>query len=124
MSQFIIHTTSHTSYLHKNHIITQIFHTIMSSSAQVSPCISKTAIIHGNTFGTNNYLALLTHKPFPKSFHDIQDFLLQSPIGYALTNPTKVSYRAVMQVWNTAKVDEIQVLSLLSTMTRSMILMS
>ena len=76
------------------------------STSELSPIISKPAVIHGHTFGVNNYLTLLTHKQFPKSFYIIQDFLLQCDIGYALTNPTKVSYKAVMQVWNTAIVND------------------
>ncbi|KAL8136224.1 hypothetical protein AgCh_010717 [Apium graveolens] len=75
-------------------------------ASEISPFFSQTTIIHGNTFGTNNYLAPLSRQQFSQSFHDIQDFLLQCPIGYALRNPTKVSYRAVMQVWNTALVNE------------------
>lgn len=42
----------------------------------------------------------------PSDFHIIQTFLSLSDIGYTLTNPVKVSYKAVMQVWNTAKVNE------------------
>lgn len=42
----------------------------------------------------------------PSKFHVIHDFLASSDIGYALTSPTKVSYKSVMQVVDTAQYDK------------------
>lgn len=47
----------------------------------------------------------LQHEDLPSDFHIINDFLAQSEIGFALSNPVKVSYKVVMQVWNTATVN-------------------
>lgn len=77
----------------------------MAASNKISPCINKQKIVLGNTFGTHNFISPLCHQEIPSEFHVIQDFLTLSAIGYALTNPVKVSYKTVLQVWNTAKVD-------------------
>lgn len=65
--------------------------------------INTKTVINGVTFAPNNFVAVLAHQELPSSFHIVQDFLASSPINYALTQPVKVSFQAVMQVWNTAK---------------------
>ncbi|KAK1359570.1 hypothetical protein POM88_044044 [Heracleum sosnowskyi] len=44
--------------------------------------------------------AVLSHQDLPTEFHIIQDFLASSPLKFALTEPTSVSFKSVMQVWN------------------------
>ncbi|KAK1371557.1 hypothetical protein POM88_037649 [Heracleum sosnowskyi] len=58
--------------------------------------------ISGITFATNNFVVVLDHQELPNEFHIIQDFLASSPLKYALTEPARVSFKSVMQVWNTA----------------------
>lgn len=70
----------------------------MVASHQISPAINKQTIIHGKTFATKNYAALLSHDEISSDFHIIHDFLALSDNGYALRNPEKVSYKSVMQV--------------------------
>lgn len=77
----------------------------MAASNKVSPLINKKTIIHGHTFATNNYVALLSHEKMSSEFHVIQDFLALSDIGFVLSNPVKVSYKAAMHVWDTTKYD-------------------
>ena len=33
-------------------------------------------------------------------FHIVQDFLASSPLGFSLTHPTRVSAKAIQQIWN------------------------
>ena len=68
----------------------------------VSSFINKQTIVNGVTFAPNNFKAILEHETFSSEFHIIQDFLANSPISYALTQPAQVSFKSVMQVWNTA----------------------
>ncbi|KAK1403937.1 hypothetical protein POM88_003542 [Heracleum sosnowskyi] len=66
-----------------------------------SSFINKQTVIRDITFATNNFVAILDHQELPTEFHIIQDFLTSSPLKYALTEPASVSFKSVMQVWNT-----------------------
>ena len=66
-----------------------------------SSFMNKQTLISGVTFATNNYVAVLDHQELPNEFHIIQDFLASSALKYALTEPTSISFKSVMQVWNT-----------------------
>ena len=55
-------------------------------------------------FVTNNFAAVLDNSLAPDCYHQVQDFLKSSPIGYALTQPESISTKAVIQIWSTAKV--------------------
>ncbi|KAK1362943.1 hypothetical protein POM88_038504 [Heracleum sosnowskyi] len=67
-----------------------------------SSFMNKQTVISSVTFATNNFVAVLDHQDLPTEFHIIQDFLTSSPLKYALTEPASVSFKSVMQVWNTA----------------------
>ncbi|KAK1372750.1 hypothetical protein POM88_028943 [Heracleum sosnowskyi] len=71
---------------------------ILTGSQLVNP--DGQTVISGITFATNNFVAVLDHQELPKEFHVIQDFLASSPLKYALTEPAKVSFKYVIQVWN------------------------
>ena len=64
--------------------------------------MSSKTLIFDKVFATNNFCAPLSNTDMPKEFHMIQDFLSVSAIGYALTQPAKVTYKSVLQVWETA----------------------
>ncbi|KAK1387595.1 hypothetical protein POM88_015773 [Heracleum sosnowskyi] len=66
-----------------------------------SSFMNKQTVISGVTFATNNFMAILDHQELPNEFHIIQDFLASSPLKYALTEPASISFKSVMQVWNT-----------------------
>lgn len=66
-----------------------------------SSFINKQTNINGVTFVTNNFVAVLDHQDLPNDFHIIQDFLAFGLLNFALTQPVKVSFKSVMQVWNT-----------------------
>ncbi|KAK1353833.1 hypothetical protein POM88_052198 [Heracleum sosnowskyi] len=66
-----------------------------------SSFMNKQTVIRDITFATNNFVAILDHQELPTEFHIIQDFLTSSPLKYALTEPASVSFKSVMQVWNT-----------------------
>ncbi|KAK1356760.1 hypothetical protein POM88_050016 [Heracleum sosnowskyi] len=66
-----------------------------------SSFMNKQTVISGITFATNNFVAVLDHQELPAEFHIIHDFLASSPLKYALTQPAQVSFKSVMQVWNT-----------------------
>ncbi|KAK1378014.1 hypothetical protein POM88_024758 [Heracleum sosnowskyi] len=65
-----------------------------------SSFMNKQIVISGVTFATNNFVAVLDHQDLPTEFHIIQDFLTSSSLKYALIEPTSVSFKSVMQVWN------------------------
>lgn len=71
----------------------------------VSSFFSKPFLTHGHKFDPKNFIAPLFHDELPSDFHIIQDFLVQGPVGFTLSNPVKVSYKVVMQVWNTTIID-------------------
>ena len=62
----------------------------------VSHLVSKQTIVNGVTFAPNNFIAELDHTKFPDEFHIVQDFLASSPINYALTQPSTVSFKSVL----------------------------
>ncbi|KAK1394056.1 hypothetical protein POM88_013112 [Heracleum sosnowskyi] len=66
-----------------------------------SSFMNKQTVISGVTFDTNNFVAVLDHQELPNEFHVIQDFLASSPLKFALTEPVSVSFKSVMQVYNT-----------------------
>ncbi|KAK1379282.1 hypothetical protein POM88_026026 [Heracleum sosnowskyi] len=66
-----------------------------------SSFMNKQTVISGVTFATNNFVVVLDHQELPNEFHVIQDFLTSSSLKYALTEPVSVSFKSVMQVWNT-----------------------
>jgi hypothetical protein len=72
----------------------------------VSQLVSKQTVVNGVTFAPNNFIAELDHTKFPNEFHIVQDFLASSPINYALTQPTTVSFKCIMQLWKTVKFGE------------------
>ncbi|KAK1383595.1 hypothetical protein POM88_021330 [Heracleum sosnowskyi] len=63
-------------------------------------------MVSGVTFATNNFVAILDHQELPNEFHIIQDFLTSSPLKFALTEPASVSFKSVMQVWNSVTFDK------------------
>ncbi|KAK1399481.1 hypothetical protein POM88_009344 [Heracleum sosnowskyi] len=65
-----------------------------------SSFMNKQTVISGVTFATNNFVAVLDHQELPNEFHVIQDFLASSPLKFAITEPASVSFKSVMQVWN------------------------
>ncbi|KAK1351406.1 hypothetical protein POM88_054379 [Heracleum sosnowskyi] len=71
-----------------------------------SSFMNKQTVISGVTFATNNFVAILNHQDLPNEFHIIQDFLASSPLKFALTEPASVSFKSVMQVWNSATFDK------------------
>ncbi|KAK1356058.1 hypothetical protein POM88_049314 [Heracleum sosnowskyi] len=71
-----------------------------------SSFMNKQTVISGVTFATNNFVAILNHQDLPNEFHIIQDFLASSPLKFALTEPASVSFKSVMQVWNSVTFDK------------------
>ena len=45
-------------------------------------------------------MAPLSKTPSSDGFHIVQDFLASSPMGFARTHPTRVSAKAIQQIWN------------------------
>ncbi|KAK1380057.1 hypothetical protein POM88_026801 [Heracleum sosnowskyi] len=71
-----------------------------------SSFMNKQTVISGVTFATNNFVAILSHQELPNEFHIIQDFLASSPLKFALTELASVSFKSVMQVWNSVTFDK------------------
>ncbi|KAK1365189.1 hypothetical protein POM88_040750 [Heracleum sosnowskyi] len=71
-----------------------------------SSFMNKQTVISGVTFSTNNFVAILNHQDLPNEFHIIRDFLFSSPLKFALTEPASVSFKSVMQVWNSVTFDK------------------
>ncbi|KAK1357063.1 hypothetical protein POM88_050319 [Heracleum sosnowskyi] len=71
-----------------------------------SSFMNKQTVISGVTFATNNFVAILNHQDLPSEFHIIQDFLASSPLKFALTEPASVSFKSIMQVWNSVTFDK------------------
>ena len=63
-------------------------------------------VVNGLTFVTNNYAAILTNDDAPSEFHMVQDFLSSGPLGFALTNPSSISFNAVNNIWSTTSVTD------------------
>ena len=51
-------------------------------------------------------MAILDHQDVPEAFHPIQDYLSCGPLGYALTQPSKFSAKACIQIWSTMNTDD------------------
>ncbi|KAK1373221.1 hypothetical protein POM88_029414 [Heracleum sosnowskyi] len=51
---------------------------------------------------TDQQLADIFTKPLPEATFNKLDFLASSPLKYALTEPASVSFKSVLQVWNTS----------------------
>ncbi|KAK1379443.1 hypothetical protein POM88_026187 [Heracleum sosnowskyi] len=71
-----------------------------------SSFMNKQTVISGVTFATNNFVAVLGHQDLPSEFHIIQDFLASSQLKFALTEPASVSFKSVMQVWNSVSFEK------------------
>ena len=66
-----------------------------------SPATITQTFIHSDMkFVPNNFMAPLLKTPSSDGFYIVQDFLVSSPLGFALTHPTKVSAKAIQQIWN------------------------
>ena len=68
--------------------------------------MAKSVIINGYEFVTNNFAAILDKPSAPESFHQVQDFLKSSSIGYALVQPESISTSVVILIWSTTEVEE------------------
>ena len=62
--------------------------------------VTQTFIHRDMKFVSNNFMAPLSKTPSSDGFHIVQDFLASSPLGFALTHPTRVSAKAIQQIWN------------------------
>ncbi|KAK1365625.1 hypothetical protein POM88_041186 [Heracleum sosnowskyi] len=71
-----------------------------------SSFINKQTVVSGVTFATDNFVAILNHQDLPSEFHIIQDFLASSSLKFALTEPASVSFKSIMQVWNSVTFDK------------------
>ena len=68
--------------------------------------MAKSVMIDGYEFVTNNFAAILDNASAPEQFHQMQNFLKASPIGYALVQPESISTKAVIQIWSTAEIGD------------------
>ncbi|KAL8100072.1 hypothetical protein AgCh_032367 [Apium graveolens] len=66
----------------------------------------KGIIFNGAKFVPNNYLVILTKDEAPSELHFIQDFLANSDIGYALTQPEVISGTQVLEFWRSGAYDD------------------
>ncbi|KAL8120418.1 hypothetical protein AgCh_017557 [Apium graveolens] len=66
----------------------------------------KDLIIDGAKFVPNNYAANLNKAEAPSDLHFVQDFLANSEIGYALTQPQTISSQQVLTFWRTGIFDD------------------
>ena len=72
-----------------------------------SPAPSSQTFIHRDLkFVPNNFMASLSKMPSSDGFYVVQDFLASSPLGFALTHPTKVSAKVIQQIWNNSSIDD------------------
>ena len=74
------------------------------SQAQIE--MAKSVMVDGYEFVTNNFAAILDNASATEQFHQMQDFLKASPIGYALVQPESISTKAVIQIWSTAEIGD------------------
>ena len=71
--------------------------------ASQSPAPINKSFSHDEVeFVTKNFTMILDNDSTPSEFHLIHDFLAPSPIGYALTNPSSISAKSVLQIWRNA----------------------
>ena len=68
--------------------------------------VTQTFIHRDMKFVSNNFMAPLSKTPSSDGFHIFQDFLASSPLGFALTHPTRVSAKAIQQIWNHSSIAE------------------
>ena len=66
----------------------------------------KDIIFNGAKFVPNNYLAILSKSEAPSDLHFVQDFLANSEIGYALTQPDTFSGTQVLEFWRSGVYDD------------------
>ena len=66
----------------------------------------KDIIFNGAKFVPNNYASILTTQEAPSELHFVQDFLANSEIGYALTQPSSFSGSQVLTFWRTGVYDD------------------
>ena len=66
----------------------------------------KDIVFNGAKFVPNNYLAILSKGEAPSELHFIQDFLANSEIGYALTQPEAISGTQVLEFWRSGMYDD------------------
>ena len=66
----------------------------------------KDIIYNGAKFVPNNYAAILTKDGVPSELHFVQDFLANSEIGYALTQPSTICGDQVLTFWRTGLYDD------------------
>ena len=59
----------------------------------------KYIIFNGAKFVPNNYAAILSTQEAPSELHVVQDFLANSEIGHALTQPSSFSGSQVLKIW-------------------------
>ena len=71
-----------------------------------SPVASKPFNYGGANFVTNNYSAILDNNSVNIDFHIFQDFLRNSEIGFALTEPTIISGDQVLSIWKAGVYDD------------------
>ena len=62
--------------------------------------VTQTFVHRDMKFVSNNFMVPISKMPSSDGFHVVQDFLATSPLGYALTHPTRVSAKAIQQIWN------------------------
>ena len=62
--------------------------------------VSQTFIHEDLKFVPNNFMAPLHKSTSSDGFHVVQDFLASGPLGYALTQPTRVLAKSIQQIWN------------------------
>ena len=65
----------------------------------------KDLIVDGAKFVPNNYAPILNKAEAPSDLHFVQDFLANSEIGYALTQPQAISSQQVLTFWRTGHFD-------------------
>ena len=66
----------------------------------------KNLVYNGTKFVPNNFAAVLTKSEVPSELHFIQDFLANSEIGFALTQPEQISPDQVLTFWRTGLYDD------------------
>ena len=66
----------------------------------------KDIIFNGAKFVPNNYMAILSKDDAPSDLHFIQDFLANSEIGYALTQPQLLSGTQILEFWRSGVYDD------------------
>ena len=62
--------------------------------------VTQTFVHRDMKFVSNNFMTPILKTPTSDGFHVVQDFLASSPLGYALTHLTRVSAKAIQQIWN------------------------